>query len=66
MFLVVLAIMAFIGWLIALPNTIEGIKNGEMTIFWFIINSFDLVTITVPPALPTCLSIGVSFALARL
>ncbi|CAD8171278.1 unnamed protein product [Paramecium pentaurelia] len=66
LFLVVLAIMAFIGWLIALPNTIEGIKNGEMTIFWFIINSFDLVTITVPPALPTCLSIGVSFALARL
>jgi len=26
----------------------------------------DLITITVPPALPTCLSIGISFALARL
>jgi cation-transporting ATPase 13A3/4/5 len=31
-----------------------------------IVNSLDLITITVPPALPTCLSIGVSFALARL
>lgn len=31
-----------------------------------IINSLDLITITVPPALPTCLSIGVSFALSRL
>lgn len=26
----------------------------------------DLVTITVPPALPTCLSIGISMALGRL
>jgi cation-transporting ATPase 13A3/4/5 len=66
LFLAVLAIMAVIGWLVALPNTIDGIKSGDMTIFWFVINSFDLVTITVPPALPTCLSIGVSFALARM
>lgn len=31
-----------------------------------VVNSLDLVTITVPPALPTCLSIGVSFAISRL
>lgn len=31
-----------------------------------VINSLDLITITVPPALPTCLSIGVTFALGRL
>lgn len=58
--------MALIGWLVALPNSLTGIQEGDLTIFWFTINSFDLVTITVPPALPTCLSIGVSFALTRL
>lgn len=31
-----------------------------------ILHSFDLVTITVPPALPTCLSIGITFAMKRL
>lgn len=31
-----------------------------------ILNSLDLITVTVPPALPTCLSIGISFAMSRL
>ena len=31
-----------------------------------IVNCLDLITITVPPALPACMSIGISFALARL
>lgn len=31
-----------------------------------ILNALDLITVTVPPALPTCLSIGISLALARM
>ena len=28
--------------------------------------SLDIITVTVPPALPTCMSIGISFAIQRL
>ena len=31
-----------------------------------VMNSLDLITITVPPALPTALSIGITFAMRRL
>ena len=31
-----------------------------------VMNSFDLITITVPPELPTTLSIGINFAMRRL
>lgn len=31
-----------------------------------VVNCLDLITITVPPALPACMSIGISLALARL
>ena len=30
-----------------------------------VLKSLDMVTVTVPPALPACMSIGISFALAR-
>ena len=37
-----------------------------MDAWGMILMCLDLITITVPPALPTCLSIGISFAMQRL
>lgn len=39
---------------------------GEYAAWYMAVNMLDLTTITVPPALPTCLSIGISFALRRM
>ena len=66
MFVGVLAIMAFIGFLLTIKDQINEYNTGNLSMFQMIINSLDLITITVPPALPTCLSIGISFALARM
>lgn len=41
------------------------IKNG-LTVWLIIQKGLDLVTTTVPPALPACLGIGISFAIRRL
>ena len=41
-------------------------KEGYNDTYDMILNSFDLITITVPPALPTALSIGITFAMRRL
>ena len=38
------------------------VKNGA-TVEEIIIKGLDLITVTVPPALPTCISIGASFSL---
>lgn len=65
-FVLVLAILSFLGFFISLPAQLYEIKIGLMQYSDLIINSLDLVTITVPPALPTALSIGISFALIRL
>jgi cation-transporting ATPase 13A3/4/5 len=66
MFIGVLGIMAFVGFLITIKFQIDDIEDGNLTYFQLVINMLDLITITVPPALPTCLSIGISFALSRL
>jgi len=58
----------FLGFLIDLPSFIEAVKNdpdGEM-INLMIIKACEIVTVTVPPALPTCMQIGISVALTRL
>ncbi|CAD8078910.1 unnamed protein product [Paramecium primaurelia] len=65
-FIAVLAMMSLVGFSLTIKDQIDELKEDNTTIFQMIINSLDLITITVPPALPTCLSIGVSFALARL
>jgi len=66
LFVGVMAIMAVLGTLITLKDMINGYNEGILTIGLMIKNILDLVTITVPPALPTCLSIGISMALGRL
>ncbi|EGR30929.1 hypothetical protein IMG5_120940 [Ichthyophthirius multifiliis] len=65
-FIAVLSALSVCGFLLSLKYQLEGIKEGYIDIKFMILHSFDLITITVPPALPTCLSIGISFALQRL
>ena len=62
-FICVLALLSFCGFLISLKYQLEGLSEGFLDIYDVILHSFDLITITVPPALPTCLSIGITFAL---
>ncbi|KAK4701843.1 hypothetical protein P7C70_g4386, partial [Phenoliferia sp. Uapishka_3] len=61
-FIGVLALVAFTGFLASSYNFIQ------LGISWpvIIIRALDLVTIVVPPALPATMSIGTSFAIARL
>ncbi|KAL4505183.1 hypothetical protein ABPG72_016250 [Tetrahymena utriculariae] len=65
-FIAVLALISIVGFVVSLPFMIKGYNEGYLDLRDLILNSLDLVTITVPPALPTCLSIGISFAISRL
>lgn len=65
-FVGIMAILAVIGFIITVPNKIVYLKDGSISIWEFINEGLDLITITVPPALPTCLQIGISIALSRL
>lgn len=60
-FVGVLAMIALVGFFITLPASLRFLSNKEV-----IIKALDLVTITVPPALPAAMSAGIVFALARL
>lgn len=61
-FIFVMGIIAIIGFLTTLPMLIKaGIETEDL-----IDRSLDLITITVPPALPAAMTAGTAFALARL
>lgn len=59
-YLAVMFTMSLIGMAIQLIS-VEGSDTFEI-----VLKCLDLITITVPPALPACMSIGINFALARL
>jgi cation-transporting ATPase 13A2 len=63
--LIFVGAMAFVaigGFLSTLPRLIElGTETDKL-----VDKSLDLVTITVPPALPATMSVGVAFAIGRL
>ncbi|KAJ2719732.1 hypothetical protein GGI07_005032 [Coemansia sp. Benny D115] len=61
-FIGVLACIAAAGFLASIHNFLR-LQMGTKLI---VIRALDLVTVVVPPALPATMSIGVSFALARL
>ncbi|RIA92920.1 hypothetical protein C1645_819991 [Glomus cerebriforme] len=61
-FIGILAIIAGIGFIISTVNFIRMGVNNHL----IIVRALDLITIVVPPALPTTMSIGTSFSLARL
>jgi cation-transporting ATPase 13A3/4/5 len=54
-FVGIMALLAVIGFAITVPNKIEYLMDGSITTWEFINEGLDLITITVPPALPTCL-----------
>ena len=54
--------VSVIGFFIALPFMIKN----EISTIDIIFRAMDLVTTTVPPSLPACLGIGISYALSRL
>lgn len=57
-FVAVMAVIAFIGFFVTLPYMIIfGYTTGEI-----IDRSCDLITITVPPALPAAMTVGVVLA----
>ncbi|KAG0243506.1 hypothetical protein BGW41_002046 [Actinomortierella wolfii] len=61
-FIGVLAIIASIGFLLSLINFIRM----DVVPYLIVVKALDLITIVVPPALPATMSIGTSFAIARL
>lgn len=61
-FIGILAIIAVLGFLASIGNFVRlGLTAHIITV-----RALDLITVVVPPALPATMSIGVSFALARL
>lgn len=63
-FIGILGAMAAVGFFIDLPSWIKNNDSGLLRII--IIKASEIVTVTVPPALPTCMQIGISVALSRL
>ncbi|KAI1315866.1 hypothetical protein EDD11_000242 [Mortierella claussenii] len=61
-FIGILACIAFCGFLV---STVNFIRMG-VPLRLMLIKALDLITIVVPPALPATMSIGTSFAIARL
>jgi len=61
-FIYFMGCMALIGYFASFPF---AIKNGTPPMDLFF-RFFDLITTTVPPALPACLGIGITYALSRL
>jgi cation-transporting ATPase 13A3/4/5 len=57
-----MALVAFTGFLISLPQMIK-LKLGTV---YIIDKSLNLVTITIPPALPAAMTCGTLFAIGRL
>jgi cation-transporting ATPase 13A2 len=58
----IMAILSFIGFFISLPF----MMGQNIPIDHMILRSLDLITTTVPPALPACIGIGISYALHRI
>ena len=61
-FIAVLASISMLGFVLSL----HGLIAAKLTAFQIFIKASDLITIAVPPALPACLTIGLSFAIVRI
>ena len=61
-YIIFMVIICFIGYFVSLKYLIEAkISDEELTLRFF-----ELFTSAVPPSLPTCLSLGMSYSLHRL
>ena len=61
-YICIMAFLSVFGFSISIPF----LKKAGMPKKEIIIKSLDLITTTVPPALPACLGIGISYAINRL
>ena len=61
-FVAVMAIIAVVGFCCTLPIML----NQGYSTYEIIDRSLDLITITVPPALPAAMTVGTVFAISRL
>jgi len=61
-YILFMACFTLLGFAASIPFLL---KNG-ISITKILQRSLDLVTVTVPPALPACLGIGISYAISRL
>ena len=57
-----LALLTLVGFIVTIPRMIYLDYEGSI----LAIRALDLITITVPPALPACMAAGVAFAISRL
>ena len=60
-FVGVMAMVAIVGFACTLPFMLGDVSPLEM-----VDRSLDLVTVTVPPALPAAMTCGIVFAIGRL
>jgi cation-transporting ATPase 13A3/4/5 len=58
-----MALIAFTGFLVTLPSMLS---DPTLTTVYIIDKSLNLVTITIPPALPAAMTCGTLFAIVRL
>jgi cation-transporting ATPase 13A3/4/5 len=63
-FILLLAVMAIVEISIDLDNFLK--RGDEVASEKITIKSLEIITVTVPPALPTCMTIGIAFAIERL
>ena len=61
-FIAMLALLAFVGFLVSLPTFIQD----QLTVGRIFLKSLDLFTITIPPQLLMSITIGTGFALVRI
>ena len=61
-FIYFMGVMALLGYFASFPFAIKNEVTGLELFYRF----FDLITTTVPPALPACLGIGITYALSRI
>ena len=65
-FVGVMACIAVIGFCCTVAYLVRSLEEGNISTWDLVFQGLDLITITVPPALPTCLQIGITIALSRL
>jgi len=65
-FILIMGGAALISFFVTLNTFIDKFNNHLIEGKDIIIRCLDLATISVPPALPTCLNFGISFSMLRL
>ena len=62
-YILFMSILCVVGFCISLKFLID---NGGLSAKDIVMKFLDLITTTVPPSLPACISVGITYALARL